>query len=185
MCRTLISGVKPQHSWAGYPPNGAFFLSIVPPVPSNTAQGDACPPLSHCSWSNNLLLPKDVLWSPFHQENCHCPTHATENMPDNVRSSETASRLKAGSLQQPGIWPWILRGFFSPSSFHGCNWVIPLCKSGINMLTLLRLFCSLNAVWIIFTYACVQSRIINLWKQQLTPRPTAKIPADGTKAGPA
>lgn len=172
-------------------PNGAFFLPMPSPVSSNAAQGDAYSPLSHSSWSNNLLLPKDMSRSPFHQENCHCPTHPTENGSDPFRrQSQTHQRDT-----QPGQAPYSSQDLvlnperiLSPSSFHGCNSVIPLCKSGINVLTLLRLFCSnsgLNAVRISLTYVCFQSGAINLWEQQLTPRPTAKIPADGTKAGSA
>lgn len=168
---------------------------MPPPVPSNSAQGEACLLLSHCSWSNNLLLPKDLLQSLFHQENCHCPTNPTENMAQ-IPSAGNPRLIKEILSQQAegrlltATWDLALnpKRILSPSSFHGCNSVIPLCKSRINVLTLLRLFCSnsgLNAVWIMLTYMYFQSRAINLWEQQLTPIPTAKIPGDGSKAGSA
>lgn len=188
MCRTLISVVKPQHSWVGYSMVPSSFpchhlypqmlLKGMPVLHSATAHGVTtsqrlgAKPVS----SGKLSLPNTSYWEygsdPFCRQS---QTHQRDTQPgqDPYSSQDLA-------LNPKRILP--------PSSFHGCNSVIPLCKSGINVLTLLRLFCSnsgLNAVRISLTYVCFQSRAISLWEQQLTPRPTAKIPADGTMAGSA
>lgn len=191
MCRPLISVVKAQHSWAGYPMEPSSF-----PYPQTLLKGMPvlCSATAHGA-TTNLLLPKDLSWSPFYQENCHCPTHLSENMAQipsasNSRLIKETLGWQAESRLLTAAWDLALnlKRNIPPSSFHDCNSVIPLCKCRINVLTLLRLFCSnsgLNEVWTSLTYACFQSRAANLWQQQLTPKSTAKIPAGGTKAGSA